>query len=230
MKVVKSNLLSDLTAAIYTVISKNNLDYSKENATKVVTALGNICSTLCAISNVDLDLFLQEVKSSHDEFIKSDLIELYQKRFPIKESLEKDINLLEKDLDLLEKDIDLMTSEFNLEQKTSSITSDAVAFSADIFNTVYLKSINIMEEKNLLIADMPLLIGCIGAVAAYFCKIYNVKKDILTNTIDSYYSALDYSVPDQNMDHNAENLKANLSSDKSPVVDSSKKKKSYDIN
>ena len=197
MDILNATLIADLTAAVYSVIGKNKLDYTKENATKVIRSLANICSSLCAISQLDFDTFLQEAKESHDDFRKSGLLDTYQKKYQVKES------------SMILTNESQVKSPLDLSLENSS-DSEAIKFSTNIFNLVFDKCVDIMEEKTLLVSDMPLLIGCLGAVGTYFCKTYNVSKDILISTIENYNTAMDSYDPEQDLSANVDKLKSKL--------------------
>lgn len=223
MDILNAKLIADLTAAVYSVIGKNKLDYTKENTVKVVLTLANICSSLCAISEIDFDTFLQEAKVSHDDFMKSDLIADLQKQYPVKDSSTSSFEVKEyagKQAELCSV-IETKSPEFN-------------SFSTTVFNLVFDKCIEVMEEKKLLISDMPVLIGCLGSLAAYFTSLYSVNRDVLTNAIINYYHAMDSYDPNKNMDENVEKLKLKFSlkdikDSPTPVVNVSNKKK-FDLN
>ena len=220
MDILNATLIADLTAAVYSVIGKNKLDYTKENSVKVVLALANICSSLCAIAKLDFDTFLQEAKVSHDDFMKSDLIVDLQKQYPVKDSAatSSEVN------DYAGKQSKLC---YVIETKSPEFSS----FSTSVFKLVFDKCMEIMEEKKLLISDMPVLIGCLASIAAYFTSFYSVNREVLTDAIINYYQAMDSYDPNKNVDENVEKLKLKINSTNnvSPVANTSNKKK-FDLN
>ena len=220
MDILNANLIADLTAAVYSAIGKNKLDYSKENATKVIHALANICSSLCAISKLDFDTFLQEAKDSHDEFLKSDVLGTLQEKYPVKDSSNISTDVAE----YVGKQSTICSV---IENKTAT---ESTSFSTDVFNLVFDKCIEIMEEKDLLVADMPLLIGCLGSMGAYFSNFYNVNRNILTTTISNYYQAMDSYEPTKGLNENVEKLKSKLNLKDSNSVANVSNKKKFDLN
>lgn len=214
MDLLNVSLIAQLTEAVYEVVGKNKLAYNKENVNRIINSLANVCSTLCALSKIDIEEFISTAKSSHEEFLKSDTLTKIQEKYPLREP----------------QDLPESSPPSTGVMKSSSSEDEYISFSTNLFNLVYEKLIQVMEEKQLLIADMPLLVGCIGSMAAYFSNIYGIKKDVLTNTIDNYYKAMGSYEPDKNLDENVAKLKSSLKLD-NPVVDSSSKKKnSYGLN
>ena len=223
MDILNATLIADLTAAVYSVIGKNKLEYTKENATKVINALANVCSSLCAISKLDFDVFLQEAKDSHDEFMKSDVLGALREKYPVKDSSDVSTNVAEY--------AGKQSTICSVIENKTALTPEGTSFSTDVFNLVLDKCVEIMEEKQLLIADMPLLIGCLGSMGAYFSNIYNVSRDVLTTTISNYYNAMDSYDPDKDLGENVEKLKSKLNlKDVNTVANVSSNKKKFDLN
>lgn len=186
MKEVDSTLLYDLTVAVYSVINKNKLEPSKENAEKIVTALGEFCSSLCAISNLDIDDFTGNVKEVYEEISGSESLVKYRDEFEGKSRVKE-----AEPVDNTYENVESLSGFKDKKFVKDSIFGADISYAQTMFESVYDKMLDIMQEKNVMTSDMPVMIGCLGAVGAYFSEIYNVDKDLIVKTINEYYKSLE---------------------------------------
>ena len=179
-----SKLIAELTLAIYSVIGKTGLEYNKDNAKKVIDALASICSTFCMFSDLDFDEFISNAKEIYETDSKDDgflsIKEEFKNKAAKMQSSKKETSNVESLSGFKDKKF-----------VKDSVFGRDVSFAQTMFEDIYSKMMDIMQDKNLLTTDMPVMIGCLGAVGAYFSEIYDVDKDLITKTITEYYKSLE---------------------------------------
>lgn len=225
-----SKLIAELTLAIYNVIGKNGLEYNKDNAKKVINALASVCSTFCMFSDLNFDEFIDYSKESYEESSKDKSILLLKEEFKIKAA---ELQSSKKET----SNVESLSGFKDKQYVKDSLFVKNISFAQTMFEDIYSKMMDIMQEKNLLISDMSVMIGCLGAVGAYFSEIYDVDKDLIVKTINEYYKSLeDYDKLNDLEKEKVlssyqpkENLKDELSKD-ATVINFPSKKGPYNLN
>jgi hypothetical protein len=181
--------VGDLTIAIYGVIAKSGMTYSKENAKKVLESLGEFAATFSLFSDLDFDEFLVSSKQSHEKISKDESIltvkETYKNKVAEREQAK------EQSKEQSYENVESLSGFKDKKFVKDSLFGRDVSYAQTMFEDIYDKLLDLMEEKNVYVFDMPVVIGCLGAVGAYFSEIYNVDKNLIVKIVTEYYKSLE---------------------------------------